>query len=629
MLELLRRSVSGWIAKVLLGLLVVSFAVWGIADVFRGRVVNSVLVAGDTAMTLGDYRMAYQQTEANVARQLGRRPTSEEAKMFGLDQAVLRQLVASALLQEQANRFDLGLSQDRLARIIAEDPSFQDSSGKFSRTAFTQILDNARLSQSDFVRNREEAAKRSQIVEAVSDGVKLPDAFQTALGLYNGERRTVDYVELPASLVQPIANPSDKDLQTYFDAHKSDYRAPEYRGIAYAVLTPQAVADPKAITDQQIADDYEHNGQRYTIPERRRIQQIVYADKAAAEAAEKKLAAGASFEDLVKDSGRSMADVDLGVLAKNEIPEPAIADAAFKLQPNQPSGIVAGSFGPVILRVTEIKPQEKKPLDSVKDEIRQKLALDAAGDIVSKAYNTYEDARAGGATLAEAAAKAGLKVETVKAVDTQGKDPSGQPVTGLPDQDQLLQQAFQTDQGVDNPPLNYQSSGYVFYDVTNIEPAHDQDLAAVKEKVVADWKAAETKRLLEKRAADAKAGLEKGETLDAIASQAGLKKQTASAITRESGVSEIGAAATTAAFSGPKGLVATAVSKSGDSQLLMKVVEVARPADPDQNVPAPQREQLAQMLQNDFLQAYITALQGKYPVSVHPTAIERAKAEVR
>ena len=629
MMNTLRNAVSGWTAKILLGLLVVSFAVWGIGGAVQQGVASSVLTVGDTDVSLQDYAFAYSRAQARLAEQIQRRPTSEEMQMFGIDQGVLSQLVAGAVLDNQGKHIGLGLSKDRLAERIASDPTFRDASGNFSRSAFNTALANARITEQDYIRNQEEAAVRSQIVDAVSQGVKPPLAFDRAMGLYQGERRTVDYVSLSPEPADKIEDPSNDVLTKYFEDNKAAYAAPEYRGINYAVLTPEALADPSTVTDEQIKADYEQYKDRYTTPEKRHVRQIVFPDKAAADAAKTKLDGGASFAEIAKDAGRSMADIDLGNVTKSSIPDPKIADAAFSLKSGDISGVVDGTFGPAILAVDEIVPGSTKPLSEVSGTIRQALALESAADTASSAYNAFEDARAGGATFAEAAKTAAVPVKPVAAVSEKGITPDGQPVTDLPAQQDLLKGAFQAEPGFDNLPINYQSNGYVFYDVANIDPAHDRPLDEVKDKVVADWKRQEADRLLGEKVELLETDLKAGKSMQDVAAKAGAEVQTAPSITRQTGAADLGQAGITAAFSGSDGTIATAAGREPRSQLLIKVTEVAPPADPMANVDPKDRQQMAESFKNDLLESYVTLLQSNTTLAVHPAGIEQAKAMVR
>ncbi|MEF2073222.1 peptidylprolyl isomerase [Consotaella aegiceratis] len=628
MLNALRKGASSWVAKLLLGILVISFGIWGIADVFRGTASTTVVTAGETEVPIQDYAFAYQRAQTALSQQMGRRLTREEAEGFGVDQQVLSQLIADAVLDEQARRLGLGLSESRLGSLIAEDPSFHDQTGGFSRQAFRQVLSSVGLSEESYVRNRENAAVRGQIVEAVADGAMLPQTVETAVGLYIGERRTVDYLVLPPSLVQPVANPDDAALQAYFNEKKAAYKAPEYRGLAYAELTPSTIADPQAVSEDQVKEDYERNAQRFTTPEKRRIEQVVFPDKDAADAARAEIDGGTSFEDVVKETGRSIEDADLGLLARGDVPDQAIAEAAFSLDQGAVSDVVDGMFGPALVRVTEIEPQAVRPLAEVEPQIRQELALESATDAVFAAYDTYEDARASGATFEEATQKAGIPTQSVAAIDRTGRTPDGEALD-LPGKDDLLAAVFDSEPGLDNPPINMQAeSGYVFYDVKSIDPARDRTLDEVKDQVVTDWKADETQRLLDEKAKAYLERLQNGEDLAAIAADADLQPASADAVTRQTAVSQLGQAGATAAFSGGVGTAAQAPAPN-DSRILIKVKQVAPPADPQSNVSEQQRQQLATTMENDLFQSYIALLQGEYPVRVYPRAVEQAQGMLR
>ncbi|MBO0905043.1 peptidylprolyl isomerase [Jiella sonneratiae] len=628
MLETMRRSVSGWTAKILLGLLVVSFAIWGIGTSFNGGFSRTVISAGDTEVTPSEYAFTYQQAVNRISRQIGRRLTSEEAATFGVEQGVTSQLIAGAVLDEQSRKLDLGVSDERLAQVIAEDPAFKDANGNFSRRNFQAILNNAGISENDYIARQMNVARRGQLVDAVAKGAETPKAFLTALGLYNGERRTIDYVTLTAPGAAEIEDPTAEALSTYFDQNKARYAAPEYRSIAYAEVTPKALADEKAVSEDEVKADYEAHKANYTTPERRDVRQIVFPDKAAAEAAKAKIDGGESFEKAAEAAGRSAADISLGTVTKAAIPDPKIADAAFSLKEGAVSDVVEGLFGPVLLNVTKIEPSGAQPLDEVKEQIRKDLALSKAAEAVDAAYNAYEDARGGGATFKEAAQQAAIPVKTVAAVDRNGNGPDGKPVE-LPQKSDLLAAAFDSEPGVDALPVNVDPSGYVFYDVASVDPAHDRKLDEVREKVVADWKRERANERLDALAAKLEKEVEGGKSLSDVAAEAKVETRKALGITRQSGMSELGRSGVDAAFSGPVGDVVTAPGPAEATKLLMKVAEVSPPADPASNVGPAERRQMAGMLENDLYQSYVTLLQNEVPVRINPSALEQAKAMIR
>ncbi|MFK3667362.1 peptidyl-prolyl cis-trans isomerase [Ochrobactrum teleogrylli] len=627
MLDSLRSASRSWISKLLLGVLVLSFGVWGIADVFRGGMTgNAALTAGDSEVSATDYRFAYEQQVMRLSQQFRQRLTREQAKSIGVENQVLAQLATGVVLDEGARNMQLGLSKDGIARLTAEDPAFQDASGNFNRAQFDAVLRQSGIRAQDYLDNRAKVARRQQMVEAATDGIKMPDVMLKALALYQGESRSADYITIPVEKADAIPAPSDEVLKTYFDAQKDEYKAPEYRKVTYVKLEPADIADPSAVTQDEINEYYEKNKSRYGTVEQRTIEQLSFADEAAANAAQEKIAAGASFLDIGKEQGKTEDDLKLGTFEKSAIPDQTIADAAFALAENGVSPVVKGGFGPVILRVTKIDPAHVKPLSEVEAEIRTTLANNIAASSISGIHDSYEQQRSDGASMADVAKSLSLKTVTVDAVDAEGNDPSGKPVE-LPNGQALLAAAFQAEQGFDNDALTMGNVGYLWYQIDGVTPARDRTLDEVKDKVVAAWKGEEAVKRLNQRLGDLKKRLDGGATLDAIASELGLEKQTKRGITRSTNDADIGSAAAAQIFRGPDGFTGTAAAPSDDAQILFKVTEVTEPASagPD-TIPEQQRNYLATALSDDVLEQMVGELQKQYPVKINQTVINNALA---
>lgn len=626
MLDALRNAAGTWVAKLLLILLVVSFAVWGISGQIAGGLGGSkVVTVGGTTVSIKDYRLAYDRQLSVLSQQLGQRISREQAAAFGIDQQVLAQLVAGAVLDEQARKLGLGLSKDRLAALTREDPAFQGPDGKFSRQQFDYVLREVGMTAEDYLRNRQQVAIRQQIVEAVSDGLEAPATFLSAVALYRGEDRTVDYVVLPRSLVEPVEAPTDAVLSTWFEERKASYAAPEYRKIAYIKLEAEDIADPAAVSDEQVAADYAANKARYTTPERRTIEQIVFPNEETAAAARASLNGGSTFDEIVAAQGKTMADVQLGTFARSEIGDPAVAEAAFALADNQVSEVVKGAFGPILIRVTKIEPEIVRPLEDVKDEIRRDLAISEASRIIFDVHDSYEDARAGGTSMREAAENLKLTVRTVDAIDRSARRPDGSVVNDLPQSAELIRAAFETEPGVENPPINVGGNGFLFYEVEGVTPARDRTLDEVREKVVADWTAATAASQLAAKAEDLAKRVRDGGGLDAVAAELGLDKQTKRGLKREADDVDFGQAGVADVFAlAPDGIGVTAAPQ-GDARILFKVTEVFEPAasGPDA-VPEDARRAFSSGMADDLLDELVAVLQAEYGVSIDRSAINQA-----
>ncbi len=605
-----------------------SFAVWGIGGRIEGdSASNSVLKAGDTSVSLNEYRLAYDRQLSTLSQQLGQRLTREQAAALGVDQRVLSQLVGGAVLDEQARRLGLGISLTRIADLTREDAAFQGPDGQFNRQQFDYVLRQVGMSPEEYMQNQQQAAVRRQIVDATTEGMKTPDAFLKAVALYRGEDRTIEYITMPQSLVEPIEDPSDSTLQAWFDKNKKKYAAPEYRKIAYVRLEPQDIADPSSISDAQVKQDYEAHLKNYTTPEKRTIEQIVFKDEAAANAGLASIKGGATFDDVAKSQGKTEADTKLGTFAKSELPEQKIADAAFSLKVGEVSPVVQGAFGPVLLRVTAITPEAVKPLSDVSDQIRKDLALGDANRDLLDVHDSWEDARAGGATMREAADKLKLKVVTIDAIDREGRAPDGTVVKDLPESEQLIKDAFESDKGIENDPITTKDDGFIYYEVQDIKQAHDRTLDEVRAKVVADWKAEEATSRLGAKATEMEKKAKAGTSLDDIATELKLEKETKRGVKRDTNDADLGQNGVAAVFGVGQGGIGLFSGPDDKSQVLFKTTEVFEPAGagPD-SVDEQTRKMFASGMANDLLDQLVNKLQAEYGVTVDRSAIQRAMA---
>ncbi|GGA54446.1 peptidylprolyl isomerase [Nitratireductor aestuarii] len=626
MLDSLRKAANTWVAKLLLGILVLSFGIWGISgQMLTDPSALSVVTAGKTEVSVMDYRLAFDRRVAELSRQFGTQLTRAQAEAFGVQEQVLSEVTVGALLDETSRKMGLGVSRESIAELAAKDPTFQGFDGRFDVARFDYILQQIGMTRDAYLRNQTQVARRQQIVDAVATGVDAPATLLQSIAQYRGEDRTVDYVVLPRSLVEPIEEPKAEDLQAYFDANKTAYAAPEFRTISYVKLEPEDIAEPEAVAQEDIERAYEQGRANYTVAERRTIEQINFDSEEAAQAAQESLRSGVTFEDLVQLQGKKLEDVNLGHLPRTQLADEKIAEAAFSLPENQVSEVVEGTFGPVILRVTKIEPEKVTPLAEVEKEIRQQLAVADATRQIQDAYDAYEDARAGGATLKEAADSLGLTVQTIQAVSAKGEDQEGKQVT-LPNSTQLLSAAFETDEGVENAPLNFGSSGYLFYEVEEIIPARERTLDEVRDRVVADWTRAEVSKRLKAKAEEfAKAVRDGTRTLDQVAEEISQEKTTKRGLKRESNDPDLGRGGVGAVFAVQKGGVGSFPNPAGDGEFLFQVTEVFQPAAATSDaVPADVAKSIGDTLTQDLLIQLAARLQSDLEVTVNRNAMQQA-----
>lgn len=628
MLDSLRNASRSWFSKILLGLLVLSFAAWGVSGVFTdGFGSNAVVQAGGSTVTPTEFRLAYDRQVSAMSRQFQTQLTRDQAKALNIPGQVTGQLVAGVLLDEQARNMGLGMSKDHLARLTGEDQAFQDGSGRFSSNQFNAVLRQAGMSPQDYFASRSKFALRQQIVEAVSDGMSAPDALLKALALYEGEGRTVDYITLTQEKPEAIAAPDEAAMKKWYEDHLANYRAPEYRKVSFVPLEAQDIADEADVTPEEIQDYYKKNIARFSTPEKRTIQQLNFTNDDEAKAASEKIKAGTSFADLVTQSGKKPEDVTLGTFVKADLPDAVIADAAFALPANGTSDVVKGAFGPVILHVSAIEPSVVKTEAEVTPEIRKTLALTQALTSLNAVHDSYEEERGNGATLNQAADKLKLKVHTIEAVDAEGKGLDGKPVADLPQLPQFLTSVFQSDQGIDNDALPTPTRGYIWYQLDGITPARDRTLDEVKDQVIAEWIQDQATKQLLAKGEELRKRIEGGESLDTIAQELGLEKQTKRGLTRTATDPDLATTAIAQIFGGPDKHSGIAAGINKDTQILFKVTETTEPTGVSaESLPQGTRDAISSRISDDLLEQLVGRLQSEYPVKINQTLMDQALA---
>ena len=629
MLDSLRNAAQTRVVKGLMAILIVSFMVWGGQTLMVQSGPNAVVTVGDVKVSASDFRLAYERQVSLLSRQLGTPLTRQQARAFGVENQVFAQLVVGAALDQLANDMNLGLSEDRLARLIGEDPAFHGVNGQFDRMTFSSVLRNAGLTEQDYINNRSQVAVRSQIVDALSDGYTPPKALVEAIGKYRHETRTIDYLMLSNANIDAVKAPGDDVLAPWFESRKANYRAPEYRKFSYIKLEPEDLAATASVSEEELRADYEKRKESYRTAASRTVEQLAFPSRQAADAAAAKLAAGTSFDDLVKAEGKAPADVLLGDFTRERMPDAKIADAAFAVTTNGgTTPVVEGAFGPVILRVTNIRPESTRSFEEVKEELRKEIALSIAQDTLTGLHDKIEDERAAGTPVKEIAEQLKLKLVTVDAVDATGKDQNGDEVQGLPEPRTLLQEVFKAEVGLDTLAVNIGRDGYAWFDLDEVIPARDRTLDEVRDEVAADWTAEQQRTALAAKAKELKERIEKGAKIADIASELGLAVETKVGLSRSTEDAALSPAAVAAAFGGPNGHVANAPGIGGEGQILMQVTAVdddapANALDDDSR----QIEAIARASGDDILDQMVSTLQTAYGVSINQTLAETALAQ--
>ncbi|WDR03274.1 peptidylprolyl isomerase [Devosia algicola] len=384
MLDSLRIFAKSWPGKIMGGFLLVGLAGFGINNVITSLGSNTVARVGDVEITSRDFLRDYQNQLNRVANQIGRMPTSEEAVSLGVPSMVIGDLAQNAALDQMANNYGLGVSEDRLSQILRRDPNFSGTLGNFDPTTFSDVLRRSGITESEYLENEAKSAQRQQLVLSLFGDTQLPEAASKLINRFIGDKRTIDYIVLNETNIDAPPAPTEDELAAYLKDHQSDYRTVETRAVKVIALSPDVLAASKTIDDAAISAEYERTKASLVKPETRTIEQVVLTDANLAQAFEDGKVAGTSFSDLVTENGLSA--TQLGTLTQAQINDADLGDAAFSL-PEDGFAIIDGVAGKRAIHVSAIDVGGQTSLEDAKADIANKLALDEA----KKEYATILD----------------------------------------------------------------------------------------------------------------------------------------------------------------------------------------------------------------------------------------------
>lgn len=624
----MRKASSNWLGKtimsVVMGVLIISFGVWGIADIFKGFGQSTLAKIGKIEISTEQFRQLYTEKLQQIGRQFGRPLTSEQARAFGLDRQVLQTVIAEAALDEDARRMGLGQSDAEVMRMITTDPNFKGPTGAFDPNRFAQAIRQFGYSEQRYIADQRKVSMRRQIASTITTGLEPPKTQLEALSRFQNEQRSIDYVKLAAAQAGTIEPPSPEALAAYFDEHKTQFRAPEYRKISFVVMTPDEISKWSAVSDDDARKLFDERKDRLATPERRQVSQIVFPNMDEATAARGRLTGGLSFDDLAKERNLKPEDVDLGTVAKSAMIDPAIADAAFALPSGEVSQPVQGRFGAAIVKVGKIEAGSTPSYESVAAQVKREIAAERARASVSDLHNKMEDERGGGSSVIDAAQKLGLTAVTLDAVDRSGRAPDGKPVAGLPPGLDVVTPAFASDVGVDNDALQV-GGGYVWFDVLGITPTRERKLEEVKDQVEARWRDDQVASRLRTKATDLVQKLEQGGKLADIAAADGLKVEAAANFKRDAKVPGLPDSAVEAAFRSAKDGVGQSQGLGGQEWIVYRVTDIAvPPIDLASDEVKKLKEDLQRRLSDEQVAQYVAKLETEIGTSINEAAVAQA-----
>lgn len=617
MLQILRNQASSWIVKILLGLLILSFGIWGINDIFLGERDPTVAKVGGVKITRSEVNDEIRQEINRLQPMFGGRLDRAEADRMGITNQVVENMVNRAAMSLGARDLGVTVSDQQVARRIRSDKTFFNARNQFDRNIFTQVLSRAGMTENFYVSSLKRDLAAAEINGAISAATQVPSGMIDPLVRFRAERRVAKTVVVPAPPAKAIPDPSPADVEAYYKANKQRFMAPPLRNVTYIHLDPKVMAKEIQVSDHRIKKGYKDRLDQFTTPSRRKLEQVVFEKKENAETAEKAIKAGKSLAEAAKAAGKKTKPVELGWIGEKDI-LPELSKPVFALEKGQTSQPIKTALGWHIVHVLDVQKRSVKPLSEVRDKVKNEIAEHDAEDAIYGMINKVEDALAGGSSLEDVAKQLNLHAVHLPAIDSRGRNADGKQIEGLPSTSKFLQIAFQTPDGQESQLTETGRGGFFVLHVNSATPAKARPLDKIKNDVVAAWKAEKRADAAEKRANAIAEQVRKGEKLAAVAKKEKLDVNTSPEFTRLSHDSESGVPASLMdkLFTLKPGQVATGEGSGG--YVVAELTSVREPSKKESEETADNLQQeLHQGIAGDLFQQLIGAMRKRYDIEIH------------
>ena len=621
MLHAIRRFVKSWVAKALLALLIASFAVWGIEGVFSGSTNPTIAHVGTEVVDAERFIDAVVRQQNQLSRQRQALVSLQELRQAGVDEMALQALIRDANFASELKSLQLAVPAEAVADNIRSNPVFHDGQGQFSQFTYQSRLSQEGFDPVEFEHLTRSLLGQQILVGATSNAELYAPGAAEAMARWRGETRAIRMITLPVESADAQSDPTDAQLQEYFSANSDAFIEPDRIWGNFLHTDVTLLAEELAPTDEEIKAAYESDAERYTRPSTRTIEQINFADMAAAREAADRIADGtATFADIAAEQEISADTLSLGTVQQGDLPE-ATATAAFEVTEPGIVGPIEGPFNVLLLNITGVDVGGLLPLEEISDLIRQQLLQERLRERIPELANQVDDIRAGGASLPEIAEQTGLPLRELSGIATDFTVAEGTFPPAAFDQ-RLMAEITDASEGEERDLVELADGSYALVMVDRIVDSHLPELDAISEKVADAWKNEQQLAALEARALGLITGAAGGD-LDAIATATGQEIVEPEAFSRENAPSTLSPPLVEAVFSGAEGGFVSGRDQRGTGVVLARIATI-NPLDAEALEEAKTELQTAlhSSVARDHLEFFARALAEKNPASINREAID-------
>ncbi len=536
MLEFMRKSANTIFIKAFLGLLILSFAAWGIGDIFRGRAANtSVASVGKTDISVEQFRAEFAREVQRMSEMFGQEISREQALAMGVGNLMVSRLAQSALINEGAQSLGIFVSDQQILDEIHTTPEFFNDAGRFDRNIFINVLGRSGFNENSYIARVRRNIARQQFLSPIRDGAVAPKGLVDALYSFAAEQRSAEIIRFDHASLLNVKSPTPEELSKYHSDNAANFMAPQYRKLTAIVLQAATIADTITLSDAELQAAYDEREADYLTPQKRKLSQILVSDEATATKAKALLDGGKTMAEVAAEVGANPAMVDIGEFTTADASNlsPDIATAVFALPKGGRTTALKSPLGWHVFEVVDITPTVVKALADVREDLSKNVKTERALTSLYELSNKVEDLLGGGMTFEEAATSVGLQATHISALDAQGFGPDGKPIAA-PHAIDLAKEAFKLVDGQDSP-MTESADGSAFFIVRldAITPPALRPLDTVLNDVTVAWGNQQRSQMAAGLAQVAKDRIAAGESVADVAASIGFSATTTQPFTRD------------------------------------------------------------------------------------------------
>ncbi len=628
MLLSIRDRARGWVAWLIVGLISVPFALWGLHSYFTGPDERIVAEVGGEEITDTQYRRAFQMRVQELRDAWGDQFPPELLDDERFRESVLEGVVAQTLLQQFIADQAFAVSDTHLARNIRSIQAFH-ANGGFSDQRYQQMARMQYGSVSAFESEMRRSLLNEQLTSGIGDSAVITDREFALLVGVRYQQREIEYLRIAAERFADQVRYDESDIEAFYQANQDRFRTRARVRLAYLELDPEVVAAEISVSEEDLRRMYEAEQHRFITPEDRRASHILISldnregeeALALAEELHARLQAGEGFSELAgeysEDPLSAQDGGDLGWVSRDDMVR-AFEDALFALEQGAISEPVRTRFGFHLIRLDDVRGGEVTPFEDVRDELeesyrRDRIEQDFFDMSEALADMTFDH----GGSLEPAADYLDLEIRETDWFSREGGE-------GIARHSRVVEEAFMPEvleEGLNSAPIELADGLMLVVRRLEHEPARVRDLEEVREDVEAALRAERAREMAREQGMELLSALREGALdWDAAVREAGVDVSGPLVISR--GSREVSAEVGQTAFRLPRpddGVSLGETETASGDFVLIRVLEVKDGdlADLGNDERREQQRQLARMRGNTELDAFINSLRERERVRLY------------